>query len=268
MIKDNILVFDLDGTLYQDMDFHRNYLKYIIEDSCWVYRQKELIELADHILEGHKDIPMHCFYYKPQENFKAENLRQLENGIIQSLNYELSPLQAYENNNNNTIFAGDSWAVAEIVAAFMGKERIDTASAFDKIRKEMLLKIKPDKHIRNKLMDLKNQYTTILFSNSPPDTAGEFIKALGLDQCFHYIFFNANKPWGVESLLTQENINPLPENHHITVFGDHYFNDFLPFCHLKANYIWLNPYISKKTYPHHKTLSSYTQLYSYLEAFE
>ena len=59
------VVFDLDGTIYQNTVFHHDYLHFLVEGTCYECWQQKLVEFAEQVYAG-KRLHMNSFY-TPEE---------------------------------------------------------------------------------------------------------------------------------------------------------------------------------------------------------
>ena len=57
----NTVIFDLDGTVYQDTTFHRDYIRFLVADTPFAQWQDDLIQLVDGVFAG-EHLTMNRFY--------------------------------------------------------------------------------------------------------------------------------------------------------------------------------------------------------------
>ena len=55
------VVFDLDGTVYQNTVFHRDYLHFLVEGTRYEGWHTQLVEFAEQVYAGRR-LQMNCFY--------------------------------------------------------------------------------------------------------------------------------------------------------------------------------------------------------------
>ena len=55
------VVFDLDGTVYQNTVFHRDYLHFLVEGTGYEGWHTQLVEFAEQVYAGRR-LQMNCFY--------------------------------------------------------------------------------------------------------------------------------------------------------------------------------------------------------------
>ena len=55
------VVFDLDGTIYQNTVFHHDYLHFLVEGTCYECWQQKLVEFTEQVYAG-KRLHMNSFY--------------------------------------------------------------------------------------------------------------------------------------------------------------------------------------------------------------
>ncbi|MDR2259229.1 MAG: hypothetical protein LBE14_08800, partial [Treponema sp.] len=216
------ILFDLDGTVYQNNCFHRSYLSLLVRDTPYAPWEHLLIALADAILAG-KFIPMNQFYragIKPV-NSMDDAAASLQAGALKDLTFR----EAYKSPLPDVHYLGDAWAVVSLLAQTLHISREAQDTAFQEVRRRMLHEIVPDAGLIEAITALKDRYVTILLSNSPQNTAEAFIRRLGLQGAFSYIGYGSGKPYGLLSCLERFVPDVLDRPRALLSIGDHVFNE-------------------------------------------
>lgn len=233
------LIFDLDGTVYQNTTFHRDYLHFLVQDTPFVRWETALIDFVERVFAG-EALLMNRFYKTgplnpttPEEYFIA-----LENQLCPSLSYEEALSQ------DQVIYLGDAWAVVTFIGETLGLldgERRDAIyrQTRRRMEEEGMVGNYP---LKNAIQELVRSYHVILMSNSYEDTAQEFLRQLGFHDLFPMICSSANKPFDMIKKLEQ--IDPAIFDNPETVLsiGDHAYNDLMPIKLKGGHTVWLNPF--------------------------
>lgn len=236
-----VILFDMDGTLYQDHEFHRDYLRYLLAGTEYEGFTAQAVQLADEIMV-HGAVPMNRFYrIYPISSVGTwqELAHHLRAGMISGMPFEV----CYRNGLGELQFLADPWEVATMIAAALGTLEKNGEQAFLRVRQEMEGKsLTPNQELRKLLEELKKHYTTVLLSNSPRESAANFIDRLGFAGAFTYSLYDAHKPYGLfESLHKQPGLEHVPDEAILSV-GDHAFNEIVNVHLAGGKTIWMNPY--------------------------
>ena len=99
------VVFDLDGTIYQNTVFHHDYLHFLVEGTCYECWQQKLVEFAEQVYAG-KRLHMNSFYTLKRLNCQTPEafFSALEQCLCPPLTYR----QALE--TQGLLYLGDAWA--------------------------------------------------------------------------------------------------------------------------------------------------------------
>lgn len=245
-----VMIFDLDGTLYQDYKFLKQYLKKMFAATHTEEEVNQIIQESYDLLTGNKEIKL-GFFYDEQLNFFAYNQLKVSDDVYGELTY-----------------IGDPWSIATYMAK---REKLDSdvmKRAFDEVRREMLThedKIAVNAALVERLQQI--DCYKILMTNTALPSGEEFVSYLGLTHCFDEIYYDGKKPNGMQQLL-QQILDRGYKPEQIMSFGDHPFNDLHP-LHALGGYTCL---ISK--YPHEdatewsKKVSTIDELSLFLQLFQ
>lgn len=237
------ILFDMDGTLYQDFDFHRPYLRYILEDSGMEGAADQAAELADRILDG-RSVPMNRFYRVVRKGgIIPSDVAELEQCMAAGLVEELLFDSCYQNGLGGMHFLGDAWEVVTYMADILGVLEEKGEYAFCRVREEMHAKsIQRNEPLLEVLSSLKGRYETILLSNSPQKSASDFIDKLGFGDAFSCKIYDAAKPYGLLRRLWEERPGLRCHMNQVVSIGDHAFNEIVNIGMAGGRTIWMNPY--------------------------
>jgi FMN phosphatase YigB (HAD superfamily) len=245
-LKDiQVLVLDMDGTLYQDENFIRPYLTYLFQDhnshtdvSIW-HREAESILNGQHALKiGH-------FFSK---SFKS-GLQHRNGEIIGLYDWEGRNVEKPADTSLDSIhdiqYIGDAWGVLGAIAENADVPASVRTQAFMSVRSDMISKlnsVKSHSGVIAAIRGLKSIRHKLLMTNSPEEAAKDFVRELGLENAFDAIIYGGNKPGGLSEYLQQymneHGISPTQ----IASIGDNAWNDLYPVKRMGGRTIWISPY--------------------------
>lgn len=242
------VLFDMDGTLYQDFDFHRDYLRYLLEGTPHQHLTKQLIALTDDILSREK-LPMDRFYRTGLAP-DASSAEALAGWMATRLVDEMPFERCYRQGLGELQFLGDPWEVPTFLAGALGVLEEKGEYAFQRVRREMLGKtILPNKPLLDLLQRLRERYVTVLLSNSPQQSAADFIDHLGFTGAFTFNLYDAQKPYRLfENLRRCPALEGIPTEQLLSV-GDHAFNEIVNVHLAGGKTLWMDPYSAAPQVP-------------------
>lgn len=256
------IVFDLDGTIYQNTVFHRDYLHFLMEGTALSDWVGSLITFADAVFAGER-LVMNAFYSgrridaaTPEAYFAA-----LERALLPGMTCEEALGRA------DCIYTGDAWAVVSLIGQTLGL--LDDGRG-DAIYRRTREKMSADgmagcARLRNAILGLEDRCNTILLSNSYESTALEFLQQLGFEHTFQKIVFSANKPAGMAEALRMQDATLFERPERVLSVGDHAFNDLFPLQRLGCRTLWVNPYRNIHEPACDETVRTPEELADYLE---
>lgn len=257
------IVFDLDGTIYQNNTFHYDYIHFMLDGTDKAGWEKELVRYVDKVYCG-QHLIMNSFYINRRINAEspAELFSAIELGLMPDISYEEAIL------NEDCIYLGDAWAVVNFIGKALG---VLDGERYNKIYKLTREKMSLDGiHGNGRLLSaVKNAgqcYTTVLLSNSYEATAKAFLKQLGFDGAFSKVAFSADKPREMTEKLGTEYPELYIHPKSFLTIGDHAFNDLMPLQRLGCKTIWINPFTNIHKPVYDKMVHTLDELAQYLES--
>lgn len=232
------VVFDLDGTVYQNLVFHSDYIHFLLEGSGKESWESELIDYVEAIYQG-KYIKLNAFY--KSEHIVYNTLGEFFEKLA-AAETELSFEEGLE--RKGYIYTGDAWAILTLIGCAMGL--LDNGRG-DEVFKKTRDKMSADgmvgnMRLKNAIIELGKKYKTVLLSNSYAQTAEDFLHQLGFDGVFRQAVYSANKPWGLIENLSKQCPEVLEEPETVLSIGDHAFNDLMPMQRIGCKVLWINPF--------------------------
>lgn len=225
-LKDiNVVIFDMDGTLYQDYSFMGRYISKMMNGRFPEAETEETVAWAYGILEGKNPLKM-GFMYEPD---KLVFYRQQDMKPVASYNWEGLETELTVNEEKPLIYLGDPWGIAQLMAVKKNISEGVVKQAFIDVRSEMLTEaysIIKQTELFGEIQKLENKQV-ILMTNSPLPTAQEFVDFLEINDVFDEFYFDGKKPFGIQQLLNRLLAEGY-EAHEILSVGDHPWNDLYP----------------------------------------
>lgn len=265
-----VVLFDLDGTLYQDGTFYKRYLELLFKEGSYAASLEEMLEEMDCLLEGRHTSSIGDWYHPSTDTWSRETGETLGNPLdLPHRDWKGIEVKVEPNQSPDTpaIYAGDAWSLVSIFTVKHGIGEVKRQESFQQVRKEMLQGSSSfERHagLYEAIRQLSGVRLKLLLTNSPENTGREFIAALGASELFTDIVYGAGKPVGMEHFMTelmkQEGLRP----EQILSIGDHAWNDLYPVRKLGGRTAWISAYPSSDPSPWDVRLTTLDELASFL----
>lgn len=233
------VVFDLDGTIYQNNHFHPDYIHFLVEGTAYESWEKDLVAFIDDVFAG-KRLVMNDYYCAAPlcagrfEDYTAA----LEKARLSGLTFETSIQR------DDCMFLGDAWGVVSLIGSTLGLIQNGRGNEIYKKTRDKMSEDGMEGNMRLKaaILELGKHYETVLLTNSYEQTALDFLAQLNFSGVFTKIVYSAHKPFGLVENLTRfcPELSTHPET--FLTIGDHAFNDLMPLQRLGARSLWINPF--------------------------
>lgn len=249
---DNIstIVFDLDGTLYEDTH-HFQYYADLLKNKLSSEKQDAFEKDYNAASEGTHTIKIGRVYDAQQDLI----LSHRDGTVIQGWTWtgEVVPHERLtalypeplQFDLLNMLSIGDLWWVPVSIAKHYGLSSEEAYHAFLQTREHMMTDdflLEPLVEFAEILEKLHQKYTLILMTNSPQSDSDVILKKLGFTSFFHDKIYEANKP-----MNTAERLTYISQQHNVPFVqmlsvGDNYINEILPAARLGCKSICIDPY--------------------------
>lgn len=229
------IVFDLDGTLYQDEVYVYVFLQELLKDTVFAQYLEDITEEALSIMEGYHVVKLGQFV--DIENYCIRTIKPL-------LYREGITPQSYEDYNNfKYMYIGDGWQVCFLIAEVLGISKANVKQAFLNIR-TCMVEAKYHLQINEQLPALienikKCGIRCILATNTVKEGAEYFLKRMKLDHSFNDIIYDAGKPKHAVETLKKIGVDISTT----LSIGDVPFNDLYPIQKQGGSTILISPYL-------------------------
>lgn len=233
------LVFDLDGTIYQDLDFYKDYIHFLTRGTDKEAWRDSLICFTQDVLSG-KRLRMNSFYCNepiPAED-PARYFPLLEAAAAPSISCSDMP------SKKEYTYLGDAWSVVALYGCTLGLFEGERAEEIYRLTRRRMERAGRTGNARlgEAIQNAGKKCETILLSNSYRDTGLEFLRQLGFNNIFNKCAFSVEKPYGMMDALKTLCPAALDAPETVLTIGDHAFNDLAPLARIGCRTLWMNPY--------------------------
>ncbi len=233
------VVFDLDGTIYQNLEFYKDYLHFLTQDTKYSDWEGELVQFTRRVFDG-EILEMNRFYRVAPlaPRTAGELFTKLGEQLCETLAYS----QALE--RQDIIYLGDAWALVTFIGKSLGLLEGGRAdSVYRRTRTQMERdRMSGNERLKQAISKLCERRRVLLMSNSYEQTAQEFLHQLGYDGLFPHLFCSANKPHGMIARLEEFDPNLFRAPETVLAIGDHAYNDLMPIAQCGGRTAWMNPF--------------------------
>ena len=175
-MQNRIVIFDLDGTIYQNSVFHRGYLRTLVAGTWAEPLEADLVRLAEAIFAGRK-LDMNRFYRRGRAEAATvpELVQALRKRVLPNMTYA-EALQA-----DDVVYLGDAWAVLAYLGDALGCLDGDRANEVYRLTRLQMEQagMHGDRGLYEAIMRLEQRCRVVLLSNSYEETVREFLRQLG-----------------------------------------------------------------------------------------
>ncbi|TYS68217.1 HAD family hydrolase [Sutcliffiella horikoshii] len=272
---DNIstIVFDLDGTLYEDTH-HFQYYADLLKNKLPAEVQPKFeedykaIEAGTHTLkmgrvyDAKKDLILAHFDGKVSKGWTWDGV-EVSQTVLTSYYPDILQFDLFD-----MLSIGDLWWVPVSIAKHYGLSSEEAYAAFLQTREHMMTDdflLEPLAEFATVLEKLHKKFILVLMTNSPQTDSDVILKKLGFTSYFHDKIYEANKP-----VNTADRLLYISQQHHVPYsqmlsIGDNYINEILPAAILGCKTICIDPFDLFKESEATYTVSGLTELSMFLD---
>lgn len=245
-----VVIFDLDGTLYED-NLHFKYYANILKENIKEEYREVFSEDYENILKGNHIVSIGKIYDVDNDLVLLVNpdsmiVRQAwkwDGTEVSNVSIKKLYPRPIRCNLTDMISVGDGWWLPDVVAKRYGL--IKTYFAYLKTKEYMMsekFQLKILDGLSSYLKELKKYKTLILLTNSSEEDSHKMLTKLKLGNIFHEIISEAKKPelsiQHFEDILKKYSVEPCQ----VVSVGDNFVNEVLPALKLGMGTVFIDPY--------------------------
>lgn len=247
-----LVIFDLDGTLYEDTDHFDHYAELLVEKVAGD-KKSSFKETYESMKKGEHTVSIGKAYDVLHDSILTLDPISLD--IVEVQNWDGSSWSNEEIENTfkdqlifdfeNMIAIGDGWWLPYVAARHFGVTVEDTYKCYTKTKDFMVtddFQLTKTPGLKEGLKQLKEQTKIVLVTNSEPDDVGRLLTELELDGLFDDITTVAQKPVQTKPILLglMEKYGVKPEE--TLSIGDNFINEIAPALALGMNTLYIQPH--------------------------
>ncbi|MCA1030643.1 HAD hydrolase-like protein [Bacillus timonensis] len=245
------VIFDLDGTLYEDthhFEYYANRLREKLIDTdqgLFIAEYKKVIS-GNHALKIGRVFDVKRDLILVQKDLKVVEAFTWDGGKLSNEQMKNIYKQAISFDFDRMLNIGDLWWVPVAVARHFGMDGKDSYKAFLETRRYMMgphFRMKEVSGLSESIATLKkNGIKTILLTNSPEEDSRVIIEKLNMESHFDKKIFDGTKP-----LHTIEHINSISKEFNLSYsqmlsVGDNWINEIRPAQQLGCRTIFIDSF--------------------------
>lgn len=219
MAKIETIVFDLDGTLYQDRTYVTTFLQALLKNTKHAPYLPLITQEAQMVLEGNHRLKPGQFVDITQYEWKGYEPLLYQSGI---------DVQDYALFDERYRYIGDGWQVCFLIASILGCTQTQIQACFLAIRKWMCephYQLSYNQSLPTILELCKEKgLKTVLMTNTVEEGADYFLAKMKLLDHFDHVIYDAGKPFQTLQHFQDLNISPATT----LAIGDVPYNDCYP----------------------------------------
>lgn len=244
-IKDiKMIVFDLDGTLYQDDSFIKPYLTYLFPGESNAAAASMWHSEAERILKGQHAIKVGHFF---SQSCKS-GIRHQKGEIVGFYDWNGRNVQSVTDSlqlsNDDMQYIGDPWGVVGTIAAYADVPSELRSQAFMNVRRDMINSLNAvtgHDGVNAAIRKLPTNHK-LLMTNSPQEAALELVAKLGLEGAFDKVVYGGKKPLGLVHYLQNYMKESGISSKQILSIGDNAWNELYPVKRIGGRTVMVSPY--------------------------
>lgn len=258
-----LLLCDVDGTLYQDNAFYKDYIRCLTRGTDRESWNAQLMEYVGKVVQG-RALCMNSFYSLRDLSGLdfPEFASELEKGRVA----QAEPYMA--DDRRNYVYLGDMWGVMKLIGVSLGitSEKSRLREVYLETRTIIRQRLKPNLSLNQAILGFNEHGTSILISNSMEETTREFLHQLQLEEIFSQYIYSAHKPQMLRESVEKRLPGCWAHPENIVMAGDNYLTDLSVPAHLGCTTVWINPYPGIHEPPYDVCLRSTDELAEYIRA--
>lgn len=264
-----LVIFDLDGTLYEGtdhFDFYASHLKNKVDKSDRMEFQLdyEAMKAGNHIVQIGKayDVLKDTVLTIDPMTLKVVSAHTWDGEAYDQSSVEEHYPNPLEFNFSDMIAIGDGWWYPFVCAKHHGVE--DCYSSYNATKEYMVsdrFTLTPLTGLKENLLNLKQKTNIVVMTNSDRDDVGRLFSELGLEGVFDHMIPSANKPGSTTDQLTHllKHYEIKPEE--AVSIGDNFINEVAPAVLLGMDAVYIHPQLPEVNLKNVQVVASVVDLF-------
>ncbi|WP_416730718.1 HAD family hydrolase [Fictibacillus sp. JL2B1089] len=247
-----LLIFDLDGTLYEDTD-HFDYYCRLLQKRVSEDKQKAFWDTYESMKKGTHPVVIGKVYDIKNDASVTVDPMTLQVTKVTSFDGEEWPQDKVRAEFSGElvydferlIAIGDGWWLPYATAMHFGLKQADTWDCYNATKEYMVtdqFQLSKTLGLKQALQRLKEKKKVVLLTNSEREDVKRLLDELELQDLFHALYTESEKPLKtkekLKTILNEYGVQP----HEAVSIGDNFINEIAPalLMGLKAVYIQPN----------------------------
>lgn len=244
-----LILFDLDGTLYEETA-HFDYYAGLLGESLPPERRAGYLADYEAMKQGRHPLRVGVLYDAERDLV----LRVKRGRVLAAWRWDGQAVPeadvgslypgAVESDRRSLLNVGDLWWAPPAIARHWGQERY-SQETFLQVRRYMMspeFQMRPVPGLREALTSLRPRYRLVMATNSPAEDSTVILQKVGLDGLFDLTSFMTNKPAGIPPLLRRLEAEFGLAPAEILSVGDNLINEILPCRELGCRTVFIDPH--------------------------
>ncbi|WP_062197285.1 HAD family hydrolase [Massilibacterium senegalense] len=246
----DVLVFDLDGTLYDD-DQQFFHLKEELKKQITNDNHEKFDHDYDSIINRTHSLQVGTVYDVMRQwiihhsNHTVTNVFDWNGAPIPQKKWPKEYEQSFPIKTDTLFPIGDIWELLGVAAFYYKIDTKQFLQSFFATRRYMMsdhFKMTPIQQIDATFAKLYHTKKVVLMTNSSEEDGRAILKKIGIHDYFHHYIFSAKKPIHTqEHLINIQKMYDVPYNRILSI-GDNFVNEIIPAKQLNCKTICIDPF--------------------------
>ncbi|MFD1356459.1 HAD family hydrolase [Fictibacillus halophilus] len=246
-----LLIFDLDGTLYEDTD-HFDYYCRLMQQRVAEDKRQAFWDTYENMKKGTHPVGIGKVYDIKHDTSVTVDPMTLQVTKVTSFDGEDWPAERIKQEYagelvydfERLIAIGDGWWLPYATAMHFGLKQSDTWECYNATKEYMVtdqFNLTKTPGLKDSLIRLKEEKKLVLLSNSEKEDVKRLLNELELDGMFHALVTEGHKP-----LKTKEKMQTILDEfgvlpHEAVSIGDNFINEIAPALLMGLKAIYIQP---------------------------
>lgn len=246
-----LLIFDLDGTLYEDTD-HFDYYCRLLQKRVSDDKQKAFWDTYESMKKGTHPVAIGKVYDIKNDASVTVDPMTLQVTKVISFNGEEWPQDKVRAKFSGElvydferlIAIGDGWWLPYATAMHFGLKQEDTWECYNATKEYMVtdqFQLSKTPGLKQALQRLKEKKKVVLLTNSEREDVKRLLHELELHDLFHALYTESEKPLKtkekLKTILNEYGVQP----HEAVSIGDNFINEIAPALLMGLRAVYIQP---------------------------